>query len=219
MRLLLLLPISAITTHSTQASLVAYWNFNELSITSAATPGFSGVPTTIAASQGSGTLDLSSWQGTVDDFAGSTINRLNEDSAEESLSLIAGSANSGNGSSITLQISLVGQANPALSMATQGTATGFNAVQLSWSTDGIQFTDFGASYDPASFFTLQSFDLSSVDALDGAPDVWLRLSFDGASSPTGNNRIDNLKIHAMPEPSAAILAMLGSLLILRRKRC
>lgn len=202
------------------AALVAYWNFNDLSIAAADSPGAGGVPTTISATQGSGTLDLSDWNGTVDDFAGTTLEALGTDPAGNALSLIAGSGTAGNGTTIRLQISLAGQSNPVLRFATQGTATGFTSNQLAWSLDGTNFTPFGSPYDPPTSFALQSFDLSSVDALDGAASAWLRLSFDGASGSTGNNRLDNLQLHATPtpEPSALILLMGGGLLALRRRR-
>lgn len=202
------------------AALVAYWNFNDLSIASADSPGSGGAPTTISATQGSGTLDLSSWDGTVDDFAGTTLEAINSDPAGNSLSLIAGSGTAGNGSSISLQVSLAGLGNPVLRFATQGTATGFNSNQLAWSLDGTNFTPVGSPYDPPTSFGLQSVDLSSVDALDGAASAWLRLSFDGASGSTGNNRLDNLQLHATPtpEPSSLMLLVGGALLGLRRRR-
>ena len=202
-----------------QGALIAYWNFNELAIGSASSPGTGNAPSSIIATQGSGTLDLADWTGTVDDFAGSTNNSLNSDPAEESLSLIAASGTIGNGGSILLQFSMSGMSNPTLSYVTQGTATGFNSVQLAWSTDGIGFTSFGSAYDPASSYALQSYDLASVDSLDGAATAYLRLSFDGATGSSGNNRIDNIQINAIPEASSALL-WLGSLgtLLLRRRR-
>lgn len=217
MRLLIL--ISALATLPCHGALVAYWNFNELSIASASAPGSGGAPDSIIATQGSGTLDLNDWNGTVDDFAGSTNNTIGVDSAEESLSLIAGSGTAGNGSHILMQISLSGMSDPSLSFATQGTATGFNAVQLAWSVDGVSFSDFGSAYDPAGSYALQSYDLSSIDTLDNAATAYLRLSFDGATGSSGNNRIDNLQINAIPEPSFALLLLAGagSLLLLRRR--
>lgn len=217
MRLLILL--CTLINLPCHAALVAYWNFNGLSIASASAPGSGGAPTSISASQGSGTLDLNDWSGTVDDFAGSATNALNPDPAEESLSLIAGSGTTGNGSFITLQFSLTGMENPILSYATQGTATGFNDVQLAWSTNGADFTDFGTGYDPAGSYALQSFDLSSVNELDNAATAYLRLTFDGATGSSGNNRIDNIQISAIPEPSTALLWLAGAaaLSLLRRR--
>lgn len=210
----------ALTTLSSHAALVAYWNFNDLSIGSSSAPGSGGVPTSIVATQGSGTLDLGNWGGTVNDYAGSTLNAEGADPAGNSLSLIAASGTTGNGTFLTLQVSLSGLANPLLEFATQGTATGFTSNQLAWSVDGSTFTDFGSAYDAPDSYALQSFDLSTVDALDHAASAWLRLTFDGATGTTGNNRLDNLRITTTPapEPSALMLVAGGSLLTLRRRR-
>lgn len=202
------------------AALVASWNFNELAITTAGPPGSGGIPTSLAASTGSGLLLLDGWAGNLDDFAGSNLNATVDEVAGPSLSLIAGSGSPypGNGSRITLRISLSGMRDAILSFATQSTATGFNHNQLSWSTDGSLFTAFDSPYAPGTSYAVQSFDLAGIEALDGAPDVWLQLAFDGATGASGNNRIDNLRIEAVPEPSALWLLLAAGLLALRRHR-
>lgn len=216
----LLIPLFTLACLPSHAALVAYWNFNSLSIGSSSAPGSGGAPTTITADQGSGSLNLNSWTGTINDYGGTTLNALNSDFAGASLSLIAASGTTGNGSSITLQVDLSGFADPILSFATQGTATGFNANQLAWSTDGSNYSNFGSAYDAPDSYALQSFELAAVDALDGAASAYLRLTFDGASGSTGNNRLDNLQLTATPtpEPSALMLVASGALLTLRRRR-
>lgn len=211
--------VTALSTLPCPAALVAYWNFNNLAITSADSPGAGEVPDAISATQGSGTLDLGAWSGTVDDFAGTTLNNESSDPAEESLSLIAASGTAGNGGTITLELALTGMADPTLSFATQGTATGFNSVQLAWSTNGTDFFAFGGAYNPSSTYSLQSFDLSSVNALDGAATAHFQLTFEGATGSSGNNRIDNIQITAIPEPASAMLLLLGVgwLTLLRRR--
>lgn len=202
------------------AAIIAYWNFNDLSIATAGLPGSATVPTTITASLGSGSLNLSQWAGTIDDFAGSNNHALNGDPAGNSLSLIAGSGNPypGNGSTITLQFSMLHLFNPILSFATQGTATGFNSNQLAYSINGTDYTNLGNPYSPTASYGLQSFDLSSVDSLDNASSAYLRITFDGATGATGNNRIDNLQLSAIPEPSALTLVASGLLLMAYRRR-
>ncbi len=98
------------------AGLIAYWNFNTLNIPTAAAPGSGGVPTSIAATSGSGSLNLATWGGTVDDFVGSTLNTLNSDPAGASLSLIVGGTSApfpGNNSFITFSTSLTGMRIPS----------------------------------------------------------------------------------------------------------
>jgi hypothetical protein len=217
MRLLIL--ISILAPLPSYGALVASWNFNSLSIASASSPGSGGAPTSISASSGSGILGLSNWSGTVDDFSGSSLNANGSDPAEESLSLIAGSGTAGNGSHILIEFSMSGMSNPILSFATQGTATGFNSVQLAWSTDGSNFTDHDAAYNPAASYGLQSFDLTDINALDDTATAYLRLTFDGATGSSGNNRIDNIQVNAIPESSTALMWLIGAaaLSLLRRR--
>ncbi len=200
-----------------EAALVAYWNFNGLSIATASAPGSGGVPTTISADQGSGTIGLSPWTGLVDDFAGSTINALNSDPTEESLSLVS---SAGNGSFITISFSMTGLEDPVVTFATRGSSTGFTTGTWSWSTDGVSFTPVaGNTATTSTTYGLATVDLSAVNALDMATSVFLRYTLSGATNISGNNRIDNMQINAVPEPSgAAILGSIGMLGLLRRRR-
>jgi len=205
-----------------QADLISYWNFNNFGpISSAGTPAALGI-TSIAASSGFGAVNLASYAGNIDDFNGSTINALNGDPSGASLSLIAGGSSPfpGNGSSITFNTDLAAFADPIISFATQRTGTGFNSVQLAYSTDGSNFTNFGGAYPASSSFYIHSFHRSSITALDGASNAVFRLTFSGATSSSGNNRIDNLQINAtsVPAPAAAALMGLGGLFIGRRRR-
>ncbi len=62
----LLLPLFSLACASSLlGDTVAYWNFNSLSIATASAPGAGGVPTTIAANQGAGTVSLTGWTGLV----------------------------------------------------------------------------------------------------------------------------------------------------------
>ena len=182
-----------------RADTIAYWNFNGLSIAVPSTPGSGDVPTSIAADFGTATLSLSGWLGTVDDFGGTTINAQGADPSEESLSLVAGGSAApfpGNGSSIDLLLNLTGFENPIISFAGRGTGTGFNTGSWSYSTGGAFTPITGNTATTSTTFALQTLDLSAVDALDGAANVTLRYTLSGATSSSGNNRIDNLLITA-----------------------
>jgi len=200
-------------------TLIGYWNFNGLSITTASAPGSGGVPNSIASDSGTGaTLTLSgAWSGLVDDFGGSTTNALNSDIAGASLSLVS---NVGNGSYIQFSFSMTSLNGVSISFATRGTSTGFNAGQWSYSTNGTSFTDFGSN----TATTSTSFALASpgtTTGLDNAATAFLRYTLDGASSVSGNNRIDNLQITAVPEPSTWALIGIGAFVMiwnLRRRR-
>ncbi len=195
-----------------QAQVIAYWNFN--TTTSQAT--------LFAPSGGvnSGTASMSTNFGAADvtNFGGSTVNAQSGDPAGQALALVNQAEN---GNFLQFQVSTTGFSNIGLSFATQRTATGFNSDQLFYSTDGTTFTAFGSPYTPPASFALQAFDLSSVTALNNAPTAIFRIVFSGASSAAGNNRIDNLVISPVPEPSTCTLvgvAAVGLGWIRRRAR-
>jgi len=177
----------------------------------------------------------------INSFAGSTVNALNGDGSLQALALqgstTGGGANANNGNYIQFQISMTGFQAPTLSFATQRTSTGFgtaaNPNQLSYSTDGLSFTNLPTgSYIPAAAFALQTFDLSSVTSLNNASKAFFRITFNGVSSNSGNNRFDNVQINAAvfsggggsaaPEPGTIALLLSGAgttgLALLRRRK-
>ena len=184
------------------AETVAYWNFNTLSIAAPSAPGTGGVPTSITASQGTGTISLTGYAGTVEDFAGSTLNVLGSDPAEESLSLVVGGTAApfpANGSYIEIQLNLADFANPVVSFATRGTASGFTTGAWSYSVAGGAFTTIAGvntASTTSTFALAPTVDLTSINAVDGQSNVRLRYTVSGGTSSTGNNRIDNLLIVA-----------------------
>jgi hypothetical protein len=202
-----LLVVFAVTSTS-QAALISYWNFNGLSIGTASAPGSGGVPTSIAADQGSGSLSLTGWGGLVDDFAGDVINALGGDPAGASLSLVS---NAGNGTHIeTAAFSTVGLQDVIVTFATRGTGTGFNSGTWSYSTDGSLFTAApGNTATTSTTYALATMDLSAIDAIENQPSVYLRYTLDGAGSTSGNNRIDNLQINATEIPEPSTIGLLG----------
>lgn len=168
--------------------LIAYWNFNT---------GANGTPwnAPIPASTGSGSITAGTWTwGDVnftEGFAGNTQNALFGDPAGASLSL---RNNLMNGKYIQFEFSMSGFENLIISYWTQKTSTGFISNQWSWSTDGVAFTDFGTVVNPAltpgSVITLE------LSALNLSSTAYLRYTLNGASSATGNNRIDNIQLKA-----------------------
>jgi len=112
---------------------------------------------------------------------------------------IALANNSANGKSIVLKFSMSGYENPILTFATRGTSTGFNTHQWAWSTDNVSYTNFGTNtVNNTSTFLLRTLDLGAIDALDQAVEVYIRLTVSGATSATGNNRLDNIVLDATP---------------------
>jgi endonuclease I len=177
------------------ADTVAYWNFNSLSIATASAPGAGGVPTTITASQGSGTVDLTGWTGLVDDFGGNATNALSSDPAEEALCFVS---NTGNGSYMEIQLNLAEFADPIVTFVTRGTSSGYSSGAWSYSVGGGNFTTLAGvnTATVSATFALATVDFTAINAVDGQSNVRLRYTLNGASSTSGNNRMDNLQVNA-----------------------
>jgi hypothetical protein len=190
------------------ADTVAYWNFNNIpAITTANVPGVGGIPTSVAVTSGAGTLSLTGYTGAVDDFAGSTINAIGADAAGASLSLAGGvAAVTGNGSYIEITLDLTNYSNPIVTFATRGTASGYNSGIWSYSVAGGAFTNVGVNTASTSttFALAPAIDLTAINAVDGAANVRLRYTVSGATTNTGNNRIDNLQVNATARGSDTI---------------
>jgi hypothetical protein len=193
---------------------LAIWNFNDSDFN---------------VDHGSGTLTSNLNAVNILFAAGTTNNARQGDSAGQALSLQGGTGNANNGRNITFAVSTVGFANIAVSFATQGTSTGFNSNQFQYSLDGTSFVDFSPPYAPATAFgaTPLVFSLAAITGLNNNPNAAFRIVFNGASSSTGNNRIDNIVVEGtstanptIPEPTSALLLLsgIGSLYKLKRRR-
>jgi hypothetical protein len=160
----------------------------------------------------------------VQSFSGTTNNDLASAGAGGSFSFQGGQDPGGigdwsnNGAQSVFSVPTTGYTDILVSWSQRGTATGFNSRVFEYSSDGgTNWTDVGAythtDATPASagalgstFKTVQ-LDLSAVSALNNNSDVMLRITYDGASSSTGNNRWDNFYVEGtlIPEPSSVVL--------------
>ena len=180
---------------------LAVWNFNDSNLN---------------VDHGSGTLVSNFNPANLLFAAGTTNNARLGHPAGQALSLQAGTGTANNGRHITFNVSTLGFANIVVSFATQGTSTGFNSNQFQYSLDGMNFVDFGLPYTPASAFGSVPlvFSLVSIAALNNNPNAAFRIVFNGASSATGTNRLDNFVVEGtaptnVPEPVSAILLLSG----------
>ena len=198
-------------SQATLADELAVWNFNDSDLN---------------VDHGTGTLTSNINVANILFAAGTTNNARQGDVAGQALSLQGGTGTANNGRNLTFSVSTVGFSNIVASFATQGTSTGFNSNQLQYSIDGINFVDFGPPYTPLTAFgTLPLvFSLSSIVALNNNPNAAFRIVFNGATSSTGTNRIDNVVFEgtneSVPEPTTAILLLsgLGGLYKLKRAK-
>lgn len=199
--------------NTAQADEIAVWNFND---------------SDLVVDHGAGTLVSNFVVANIQFAAGTATNARLGDLAGQALSLQGGTSNTNNGRNITINVSTVGFTNIVVSFATQGTSTGFNSNQFQYSLDGTNFVDFGSAYTPPATFGAVPlvFTLSSIVGLNDNANAAFRIVFNGATSSTGNNRIDNIVVEGttstttIPEPTTAVLLLTGitSLVGLRRKR-
>lgn len=168
----------ALVTLRDAPSLPVAWNFNT----------FATTDRILSANSGEGILSLSNWTGTVNAFGGTTGNSL------------ALASNAGNGSWIDFSFSMGGYRDLSLSFWTRGTSSGFDTGTWSFSTDGLNFTIYEGvnTATRQTSFILQNVDFSPFSSLNNAGLVILRYTLSGATSTSGNNRIDDLTFSAMP---------------------
>jgi Secretion system C-terminal sorting domain len=189
-----------ITTYS--QILLAGWTFD-------ATAAAPSTPSSMAANLGQtsavlyadGTQGSSIWQLTTsgNELTSQTGTIVNDPRsttiAGKAMDLSSGSSNVANGKSILLKFSTVGFKNIKLNYATRATSTGFNNQQWAYSINGTTFTNVGTNTPVvASTFGVQTVDFSTILSINNLSNVYLKLTFSGATSGTGNNLVDNIVV-------------------------
>jgi len=190
-------------SQAAMADELAVWNFNDSNLN---------------VDHGSGTLTTNIIAANVSFAAGTTNNARQGDIAGQALSLQGGTGTANNGRNLTFNVSTLGFSNILVSFATQGTSTGFNSNQFQYSLDGVSFIDFGSPYIPATAFGAVPlvFSLAAIVGMNNNPNAAFRIVFNGATSSTGNNRIDNIVVEGtttesaeIPEPTSVLLLLSG----------
>ncbi len=177
---------------------IASWNFD--APVNAVAPRFvSPVP----ANAGAGEVRFSKWSstagsgpnGTNDAFTGVTEVPGSNGNPNVALSLIGAN---GNGGTVDLVFSASGWAALSVNFMTRGTGTGYTTGTWSWSIDGANFTTIAGLNTASTASEYPEFpivvDLANIAELNNALNVTLRYTLTGATSSSGNNRIDDLKV-------------------------
>ena len=200
--------------HPVDAALIAAWNFNT----------YNGSDHVIAAEWGTGTMTIDpGWfDADLDIDVGTLFNAYLADPAGNAVSLQIGTNQANNGRWIEFEISTAGLQDLVLTFPADGGNGAFDSNQVSYSTDGVSYTNFGAPYGPSGWDVIQTFDFSAIGAVEDQSQVFIRIVFDGATANNANraNNIDNVQFNAtvIPEPGSIALLGLAALIGFRRRR-
>ncbi len=195
-------------------TLIAGWDFQTATNGGTVVLAAPNSPSSYTANFGTGTLSLNGNNGSstwitatignqVSSFSGSNLNLgsgfSSVTSGAASLALINSSAN---GQSVVFSFSMSGKMDLVLSYAAQRTTFGFTTHQWDYSTNGINWTPAEAfAAPPIPFSVLTS---APITGLNNAANAFLRLTVTGATSATGNNRLDNIQLNASILPSPVV---------------
>lgn len=201
----LALGLAVAASSSAHAELLAGWNFNLWN------PDTDWV---VAADHGSGSIDLTAVGSGLSAFAGTSVNAVDGDIAGSALSLVGQSQN---GRSIYIVATTGGADRLSISFAARRTDSGFadNRIDAWVAGAWVQIGSFAAGSD----WPVHEFEFDAPTALFGGV-TELRITFDGATSGTGNIRLDNIRIEsrAVPAPGAAALLAIAGCVARRRRR-
>lgn len=182
-------------TASSQSTLLGGWTFDGTKATIVAAN--LGVNSTSANLYANGTNGSSSFSTSeLDNFGGTTDNDpRTSPSATNTLSAVYVAASNTNGKSWVLKLPTTGYQDIKLTYATRGTASGFTTHTWAYSTNGTTFTNISTiTGRNNTSFSIQTVDLSSVSALNNAANIYLKVTFSGATAGGGNNRLDNILV-------------------------
>jgi len=211
-------------TVAAAAPLIAAWDFQTIANGGTATAAAPATPVVFNANFGSGVIYLdgsngsSSWlvassSTQLTGFGGASLNASSvvgmttNTSSPASLGLVGGASNVANGKKVAFKFSMLGCKDLVVSYASQGTASGFTSQLWEYSTDGSAWTTLQTVSGIPTSFAL--FTLNTVTALDGDPEVYLRVTFNGATASSGNNRLDNIQLRATTVPSIQTIGSLS----------
>jgi hypothetical protein len=208
-----------------QGDVLANWGFNDQGLPGGGF-GWETSDFPYAADVGSGEFNLFNFNPDntggvydwVQSFAGTTTGAI--DGVSGGSFALQGAANQGftnNGAQAIFSFDATLWTDMTFDFARRGTSTGFNNVTVEMfdgsTSMGLLDTLGGAT----STWILSSYDIS---ALDGVVDASIVFTFNGASSDTGNNRLDNVTINGnvVPTPASVALLAMGGLVGARRRR-
>ncbi|MFM9024421.1 MAG: autotransporter-associated beta strand repeat-containing protein, partial [Planctomycetaceae bacterium] len=207
--------------HVAHAALVAGWDFQTTTNGGTAVAASPSTPKLYVANFGSGTLYLNGSEGSsnwfvpasgstdteLNGFAGSNVNTAagfsTTTTSPAALAVVSGSANAANGKFAVFKFSMTGYQDLVISLSAQRTATGFATQVWEFSTDGTTYSSIGSLLGGStagtirdSFVNTGTLTLPTVTGFNNATNAFVRVTFTGATTTTGNNRLDNIQFNA-----------------------
>lgn len=220
------LVLAGLFFNSVQAqTLLAGWDFQTTSNGGTAIAAAPNTPTVIQANFGTGTMYLNgnfgsaTWTtGTtgnqVTAFSGTTVNAgagfSGTTTGAAALALVNSSAN---GKSVVFAINMANYASLQISYATQRTSSGFTSQAWEYSTNATNWFPLSTISTLPTSFGAQT--INTGNALNNSATAYLRLTVNGATTTSGNNRLDNIQFLAtvsLPAPvvtPASLTATVG----------
>lgn len=168
--------------------LVHYWSFNDTSTTGTLiTPTFSNV-------SGAGLQYLGNYFDDVSE--GSEINLRKEANAGSALRLRNPSGD------FIMSLPSTGFKDLIFTFATTRTNNGAMRQQISYTTDGLNYTTEGLinfEYGVSTTFVKHQLDFSKIESANNNKDFKIKISFSGnADGESGNTRFDNITLDGIP---------------------
>jgi len=205
-------PVARTLSVTEAPALIAGWDF-ETTTNGGTAAASNNAPRVYVANFGSGTLHLdgtngaSSWialpttggSNQVTAFSGTSLNAgpgfSTNNFGPSALALVSATSNSANGQSIVFRFSMANRKDLAVSYATRGSASGFTSHTWFYSTNASNWTEMSVQTGRNNT-NFTAINLPVITNVDGASDVFLRMTVTGATSSSGNNRLDNVQIAA-----------------------
>ncbi|MBJ7391677.1 MAG: hypothetical protein JHC85_08930, partial [Chthoniobacterales bacterium] len=202
--------------------LIAGWDFQTTNAGGTLIAASPNTPTLFSANVGSGTLFLngsnssSTWLPATElsAFTGTSTNASNGlTSVTTSPAALALLSSSANGKAAVFALSTAGLTNISITLAAQRTATGFTNQLWEVSPDGSTWSAIGdlaagttAGTITTSFAATGVISFSNVAGLANLSAARVRVTFTGATTTTGNNRIDNIQFVGEPLASGPTIS-------------
>ena len=238
--------LASIVASVASADMIAQWDFQTTTNGGTAILAAPATQKLFVANFGTGSLYLNGTNGSSDffepltgttnteinAFGGTTLNATGGMStvttSPAALAIVGGAASvpagtyGANGKAMVFKFSMSGLSNLSVSYAVQRTASGFTTQQWDYSTDGTTWsaaatiTGMGLSF--AGGTTNVAATLGVASGLNNAANAYMRVTFTGASSSTGNNRMDNFQFNADAIPAPGAVALIGLAGLVSRRR-